>query len=503
MSAIPAVSAAPPPNTASSAPSNVNTSSLSELPGMVAPSSAGLPTTGLITSLGVGSGLDLNSLLSELQTNADQALQPVENQESTTQSEISAFGTIQSALTALGTDINTLANPATFQATAANVQGSSVTASTETNAPVGQYAVDVTQLATASSVATLGVASETADLGAGSIAFTLGSGKTASVNVSAGSDSLQDVANAINAANVGVRASIINDGSGSPWRLVLQSSTTGTAAAVSSVSFSGALASSLSLDSTTQITAQNAALTVDGIAVTSASNTVQDAIAGTTLTLASTGASTVSIAADSSAIANSVQSFVTDYNAVIGAVNKVASYDASTNVAGPLFANSTVQGVTSQLASFVDGLAGGGGGFSGLAQLGVTLNTDGTLSFNSSTFDAAFAGNPTGVAQFFTGTDGTNGFASAMNTAVQAYAGPTGLIDSSVSGLKSLLTSLQQQQSTQQQEINATMANYQQEFETLDTTMAQLQSTSSYLTSALADGSSSSGSSSSSTSSAS
>lgn len=482
------------PPTSASAP--INTTSLSNLPGMVAPSSSGLPTTGLITSLGVGSGLDLNGLLSQLQTNADQSLQPVETQESTTQSEISAFGTIQSALTTLGNDTNTLADPATFQATSASVQGSSVTASSATNAPVGQYTVNVTQLATASSVATLGIASETAALGAGSVSFTLGNGTTTSVNVPAGSDSLQGVANAINTANVGVRASIINDGSGSPWRLVLQASQTGTAAAVSAISFSGALGSSLSLDSTTQITAQNAALTVNGIAVTSASNTIQDAIAGTTLTLASTGTSTVSIAANSSAIANSVQSFVTDYNGVISAINKVASYDASTNVAGPLFANSTVQGVSSQLASFVDGLVGGGGGFSSLAQLGVTLNTDGTLSFDSSKFDAAFATNPTGVAQFFTGTDGTNGFASAMNTSVQAYAGPAGLIDSSVNGLQTLLTSLKQQQATQQQEINATMANYQQEFETLDTTLAKLQSTSSYLTSALSGGSSSGASSS-------
>lgn len=485
----------------SSASSTVNTSSLSNLPGMIAPASDGLPTTGLITSLGVGSGLDLNSLLSELQANADEALQPVENQESTTQAEISAFGTIQSALAALGDATSALANPATFQATSASVQGSSVTATEATNAPVGQYAVNVTQLATASSVATLGVASETTALGAGSVSFTLGNGTTESVNVATGSDNLQAVADAINTANVGVRASIINDGSGSPWRLVLQSSTTGTAAAISSVSFSGALGSSLSVDSATQIAAQNAALTVNGVAITSAGNSIQDAIAGTTLTLTSTGASTVSIGVNSSAIASSVQSFVTDYNGVVSAVNKVASYDASTNVAGPLFANSTVQGVTSQLASFVDGLVGGGGGLSGLAQLGVTLNTDGTLTFNSSTFDAAFTSNPTGVAQFFTGTNGTNGFASAMNTSVQAYAGPAGLIDSSVSGLQSLLTSLQQQQATQQQEINATMANYQQEFQTLDTTLAQLQSTSSYLTSALGSGSGSGNSSSNSTSS--
>ncbi|HEU0277031.1 MAG TPA: flagellar filament capping protein FliD [Rhodanobacteraceae bacterium] len=448
----------------------------------VTPTDPSISTSSTITALGVGSGLNLNGLLDQIQQNENQALVPLTNKQQSYQTRISAYGTLSSALSAFQDAANALGSASTFQAVKSSVADDAVTASPDNTTPPGDYQINVTQRAQASSVATLGVASNTASLGAGSINFTLANGNTMSVAVSAGSSNIQSIANAINAQNGGVNASVINDGSGSPYRLVLRASSTGTAAAVSNIQFSGDLASSLSLDASTQQAGQNAQFSVNGIAIQSASNQVDDAIQGVTLNLAQAGSATLQVTRDTGAITTAVQGFVDAYNALSKVIGNFTSYDPETRAAGVLLGDSTVRGVQSQLRGVLTSVIGNGGSLKTLTDVGITLQLDGTLQLDTTKLGQIEAGSLPALQQFFAGGAGGQGIAGQVKDAVVRMAGTGGLISGATDGLNASIKSLQQQYSAMQDRISATMANYKQQFSQLDGLIAQMNSTSSYLT---------------------
>jgi flagellar hook-associated protein 2 len=447
----------------------------------VTPTDPAITTSSTITALGVGSGLDLNGLLSQIQANENQALVPIANKQQSYQTQISAYGTLSGALSAFQDAANALGSASAFQPVKSNVSGSAVTATADNTTPPGDYQINVTQRAQASSVATLGVASNTASLGAGSIDFTLANGNTMSVAISAGSSDIQSVANAINAQNGGVTASVINDGSGSPYRLVLRASSTGTEAAVSDIQFSGALGSSLALDTATQQAGQNAQFSVNGIAIQSVNNQVDDAIQGVTLNLTQTGSATLQVTRDTGAITTAVQGFVDSYNALSKVIGNFTSYDATTQTAGVLLGDSTVRGVQSQLRGVLTSVVGDGS-LKTLTDVGITLQLDGTLSLDTNKLGEVEAGNLPALQQFFAGAGATKGMGDVVDDAVTRMTGAGGLISGATDSLNASIKSLQQQYSDTQDRINATMANYKQQFSQLDGLIASMNATSTYLT---------------------
>lgn len=478
-----------------------------------------------ITSLGVGSGLDLNTLLTKLSAAESKPLDLLKNKQAAYQAKVSAYGNVKSMLAAFQASAKKLADTATFSVTKASVGSTEILgAATASNATPGSYTVNVKSLAQAQSLVAAGQASQTRAIGTGTLVFDFGSvsgydedpasptygtyvnpafsataDATKKVTIDSSNNTLQGIAGAINKANAGVTASIINDGSGTPYRLVLTSNATGANSSMqittSNESGSGASLSSLlgydptggSAQNMQQVVAgQNAKMTVNNIAIQSASNSVTDAIQGVTLSLSQTGSSNVAVQQDTKTIETGVQSFVTAYNNLQSTITSLSAYDASTKTAQPLTGDSTLQVLQQQLRSVLNAAQSGSGSGANaiktLAQAGVTFQKDGTLSFDSTTLDSALSSNPNGVAALFANTNGVSGYGNQINSLVTSMTGTNGALTAATNGINQTLTSLSSQYTALQGTINAQIQNYQTEFSHLDVLMSQMQNTSSYLT---------------------
>jgi flagellar hook-associated protein 2 len=248
-----------------------------------------------------------------------------------------------------------------------------------------------------------------------------------SVTITSANNSLQGIVSAINSANLGVTASIINDGSATPYRLVLTSSTTGAAGSMKiSVQGDSAISNLLSDDPggtqnlTQSVAAQNTNLTVNGIPITSNNNTISGAIPGVTLNVAATGSTSVSVAQNSSTLQSAVSSFVTAYNTLNSTLSSATAYNAQNQTAGPLIGDSGVETVQQGLRQVLDNIVPGlSQNLNSLAQLGITFQNDGSLALNSTTLQNAINTNASGVAALFgavgNSTDNLVGYKTATS----------------------------------------------------------------------------------------
>lgn len=449
-----------------------------------------------ISSLGVGSGLDLNGLLDELEAAERMKLEPIVQQQEKHQTTISAYGQLEGDLSGLQVSTAALSDPATFEAVSSEVNGDSVQAAASADAVPGHYQVEVEQLAQASSVATERVDDATESLGAGTLSFTLGNGETLDIQIAAEESSLEDIRDAINAENAGVTASIIHDGQG--YRLSLVSSETGTDAAVTGIQVSGDLSQNLEMDATqdengafleggTYVAARNALLTVNGVAITSQSNMVEGAIQGVTLSLEEVGRSTVTVQQDTDVAKQAIVAFVDSYNALRATIGHLTSFDASDSdkkegsTGGALLGNSTLRSIESQLRSVMNSGVEGDG-YNWLFEVGISLNLDGTLNLDEAKLDEAIANDLDGVQAFFVG-DGENlGLAQQLDATLDRILADEGTLDSAVTGLESQIERLDQRYIRTEQQIERAMERYRAQFVQLDLMVAQMNQTSQYLT---------------------
>lgn len=444
-----------------------------------------------ITSLGIGSGLDLSGLLTQLQTAEEAKLTPITDQKSALQTKLSAYGRLNSALTSLQTAAEKLTYAKTFQAVTTSVTGSGLTAAVSGTAVAGSYAVNVTQLAQAQSLATTGVADQAADLGTGtlSISFPNSTKSALSIDLTSGTHSLQDVRDAINTAGGGVTASVVNDGSSSPYRLVLTSSSgTQSEMSVSVSGGSGQLASMFSYDSvsktgamTETVAAQDAALSVNGIGITSQSNVVSGAVQGVTLSLTATGSSQVAVATDSTSIKSAVTGFVDAYNSLQTTVSGLTSYDSSTKTAGDLLGDATLRSIQSRLRSVMGG-ALSSGALTTLSDLGITQQLGGKLAVDSTKLDGLVGSDLSALSDFFTGGASGDGFASRLGGVLDGVLSTGGVLDSVTQGVNGQIKSLDDRYTQMNDSITATIARYRTQFSQLDSLISQMNSTSTYLT---------------------
>ncbi|MCP3018875.1 flagellar filament capping protein FliD [Cupriavidus basilensis] len=480
-------------------------------------------TSSPISSLGVGSGLDLSTLLTNLQTAEQAKLTPITDEQTAANSKLSAYGVLQSALASFQSASAALGTASLYNSTTTSSSNTSVLTTTSDNTAVaGSYAVNVSQLAQSQTLVSNGITDSTGQqLGSATIqiqfgttttsgtttTFTPGSTAATSININGTNDTLSGIRDAINAANAGVTASIVNDGSSTPYHLVLTSNSTGAASSMSiSVSSNGSgdpttISNLLTYNPggttamTQNIAAQDAKLTINGLAITSASNSVQGAAQGVTLNLATAGTSTVSVASNTSAMATGVQSFVTAYNTLQSTAAQLSAYDASTSTAGVLLGDSTLRVIENQLRNVINTpqTAVGTTGLTNLTQIGISFNADGSMALDSSKLNAALSSNRTGVAQLLSGTNGTSGYGNQLSAAATGFVSTTGALTSATNGVNATLKSLATEYTNTQTEINATIAQYQTEFQNLDTLMSQMNSTKTYLTQQFSSSSSSSG----------
>ncbi|AJG22182.1 flagellar filament capping protein FliD [Cupriavidus basilensis] len=476
-----------------------------------------------ISSLGVGSGLDLSTLLTNLKSAEQLKLTPITDQQSAVNTQLSAYGVLQGALASFQSAATALGTASLYSSTTTSSSNTSVLSTSANNTAVaGSYAVNVSQLAQSQTLVANGITDSTGQqLGSatiqiqfgttttsgGTTTFTPGSAAAASININGTNNTLSGIRDAINAANAGVTASIVNDGSSTPYHLVLTSNTTGAASSMSvSVSSNGSgdpttISNLLTYNPggttamTQNIAAQDAKLSINGLAITSASNSVQGAAQGVTLNLATTGTSTVNVASNTSAMATGVQSFVTAYNTLQSTAAQLSAYDPSTKTAGALLGDSTLRVIENQLRNVINTpqTATGATGLTNLTQIGISFNADGSMSLDSSKLNAALTTNRTGVAQLFSGTDGKSGYGNQLSSAAAGFVSPTGALTTATNGVNATLKSLATQYTNVSAQIDAAVAQYQTEFQNLDTLMAQLNSTKTYLTQQFSSSTSTSG----------
>jgi flagellar hook-associated protein 2 len=440
--------------------------------------------TGLLSSAGIGSGLDVNAIITAL-VNAKQAgpQQQINNESTQLQAQAAGLTALSSALSSLQSAVSTLSDSATFNTYTATLANSAVgTASTLANAQPGTYNVVVNNLATAQSRTSGAYAPGTA-VGAGTLTITVGS---QSMNITVGAtDQVGDIATAINQAsgNPGVQATVVYGTNGA--QLLLTSTRTGVAngftVAAGSGSSTGLSSLATTLNTPGSNDASDASLSINGIAATSASNAVSGVLDGVTLNLKAAGTTTLTVSQNTSTVTDAVNHHVAAYNNYASTVSTLSSYDPASKQAGVLLGDATLQSVQRQINSLLSSSVAGNS-FGSLAALGIARNADSTWSVNSSTLGSALQSNPGAVQSLFSGT---NGFATTLNNALNGFTAGGGIIASRNTSIQNQLANLGQQTAA----LNARMAVYKaqlsQQYTALDTLMSSLNNTSSYLNNAL------------------
>lgn len=364
-----------------------------------------------------GQGFDVTTTVNEIVTNMQAVETPWKSQLTQLQAEDTAFTSIGTDLSTLSTALQALTD---FQGVTAAKQGSSSDTnvlsltSASTTAVAGSHSITVSQLAQTSSEYSNSLANATDTL-SGSITVQVGSGTAQTITVGSTSNTLASYAAAINAAAIGVTASVITDSSGS--RLSIVSGTSGAAGQLTLTSSLTDATTGSAMSFQVGQTGQDANLSVDGVSITSSSNTVTNAIPGVTFQLLSTAPSTqvqVEITNDNTAVESAFSNLVTAYNTVVKDINTQEGKNSSGNPQ-PLYGNPTL----AQLQELITGaLTGGGasGSISSITQLGINMNNDGTLTLNTDTLGTVLNSNYSDVVGYLqnTGSWGQN-FSNVLN----------------------------------------------------------------------------------------
>ena len=433
----------------------------------------------MITSTGIGSGLDISAIVSSLTTafGAAQTSQ-LTNQQNTLDSQVSAYGTFTAALDTLQAALPALQDPSQLAGFSATVADKNIaSASTSSDAVAGTYSLQVNNLATVAT-ATSAALSSTAAVGTGTLTIAVGGSSTA-ITIDSTNNTLAGIAAAINStANVGVSASVITTTGGS--RLVLTGSTTGAANQIT-VTPSGGDGGLASLALTT-VPAQDANFSINGFAATSGSNVVANAISGVTLNLQQASApatpTTLTISPDTSSAQTSIDGFVTAVNGVLSSIQTLTAFNPSTQTAGPLNGNATLEAFQNQLQGILGQFTNSGGSVKSLTDLGITAGTDGTYTTDDTTLGNALSASLASVGNLL---GGTNGIATQVNNLVNNYTQPGGLLDTINQGLQTSLTNVSTQQTALAAQMAAYSARLTTEYNAMDTAVALLKQTQTYL----------------------
>ncbi|WP_169729323.1 flagellar filament capping protein FliD [Solimonas soli] len=451
-----------------------------------------MSSTGTLTSAGVGSGLDIESLISKL-VSAEKT--PTETRLTTKQTtintQLSAVATFKSVLGNLQGKLDALKSDGTLATLTANSSDTNVfTASTTSSATRGSYSVEVVALAQSHKLAsTAYVGGAGSALGSGDMTITVG-GKSFKVTLGSTANTLADLKNAINDAadNSGVTATLISESGGA--RLMLTANETG---ADNAITVSSSLTSF-----TEKQPAADAHIRVDGYDVYSDSNSVDDAIDGVTLNLLKAQAGTtdtLNVALDTTSASSAIQAFVNAYNSAMTAMTSLTKYDAASKTAATLNGDPMVRGAMTTLRGILGTTVDGAGSYSYLSQIGITANSDGTLTLDSSKLKSALQTDSASVQKLF---GGSAGYATRLDAAIEKIVGDDGQIDARDDALQAQLDTISDQLDALDTRMAKVEARYRAQYTALDTLMASMQTTSTYLTqqlSALAKlGGSSSGS---------
>ncbi|MFZ2267912.1 MAG: flagellar filament capping protein FliD [Azonexus sp.] len=435
------------------------------------------------SSLGIGTGVDLNTMLTSIITAERAPITALDTKISATNNTISLYGTLKSKLDALQTAADTLQYPSRLSALSATSSDTTVLgASAAYTAAVGSYGLEVTQLASAQKSFSVAYDSGTT-FGPGDLNFTVGGVASATISLTSPSSSLQDVSNAINNAKVGVTTTVVTDSAGKQ-RMILTGDKSGSGndfSLTSSLTASGSQASLADFDMTTvglsRGTAQDAKMKIDGIEVSSSSNTFSN-VSGLTLTAVKLGTSNVTVQNDSTKITAAVQAFVDSYNAVVSLIKANSSYDTTTKKAQAFNGDSTTRSLLYSLgnarATVPTELSGST--LSTLSSLGISIQTSGQLKLDTTVLSSAISTSPTDVVKTL------SAYGKSFSTEVTALLAGNGAVSNRMNSLNSAVSRFKDNQAALEIRVSLVEKRYRAQFTALDKLVSSMQTTSSYLT---------------------
>jgi flagellar hook-associated protein 2 len=459
-----------------------------------------------ISSAGIGSGLDVDNIVSQLMQLEQRPLLLLAQRESRLTAQLSTLGTVKSAVSSFLDAANALKTAGTtevFKLASSNAEA--VTGSASATAAAGSYSVTVTQLAQAQRLVATGQSAPGAAIGDGSpttISFSFGgiaggtldtdsgtySGATFTadpsmtpfqVEIGATNNTLEGIRDAINAADKGVTAAIVNDGSGTPWRLTLSADVTGAKSSLKiDVAGNAVISSLLANDPAgvqnlrqTQV-AQDAQLSISGIAISRSSNSVSDAIQGVTLKLTAPATDVaVTVSRDNTTITGALKGLVDAYNEVNKTIKTATGKDAL--MQGDTATTSVLNRLRSMIGSSIGGQS--------LSGLGVAFQRDGSLKFDSAKAQAAIDADPASA------MSAMKAFGDAFAKVATSLSGSGGSLDARTTGISKALDGISKQGDAIDRRLEMVEKRYRAQFSALDAMIAGMQQTSTFLSQQLAN----------------
>lgn len=391
----------------------------------------------------IGSALDVGTIVDTLIYVEREPVRMMESQVTALQSKVSAYQSLNTKLSALADKVNILLfgdteapfnQPYSFadrlkdsvftKCAITSSDDSTISASANNPTSVGTYAITVSSLAQARTMAAAGFADLATQTGTGTLTITTGSSDPVTVTINSQNNTLTGVCGAINNANAGVTATIVNDGSATPYRLLITANDSGTA---NSFSITDNLSGGQALGLTESQAAVDAQFIVNGVSITKSSNTVSDVIDGVTFTLKDVTATPVSlhVEKDIDAIVTAFNEFVSAYNTVNSFINSQFAYNSTTETSGVLAGDSTLRRIQSNLQNqLVQSISNPYTDYGIASQAGLDFNRDGSLSLNETELREALAEDFTSVAALFLGNGTPSGGATVSDSRV-LYGGKT------------------------------------------------------------------------------
>jgi flagellar hook-associated protein 2 len=402
-----------------------------------------------ISSPGIGSGLDVQSIVKQLVALEKAPLRQLQTQASSFQTKLSTFGTIKSQVAAMGEAAAKLSNSSGWNpVTASSSNAAAIGVTAAAGAPATSFTMEVTQLAKAQSTMSAAVPLGSS-VGSGTLTIQLGNwssppfapGAATAVDITVGaSDTLSAIAGKINgAAGAGVTATVLRDASGE--RLMLRSRETGEENGFSITTFDpslSGLANAVGTPTPLQM-GENAKATVNGVLISSASNRLTDALPGMTIQLqqVTTAPVEITVSTDTEAIKKNVQAFVDSYNTLSATLANATRYDAATKTAGALQGDATAVGLQNALRGMMRSVTSSSP-FERLSDIGIEMKTGGQLELKQAKFDSALS-NMDGLKSLFTtatGVAGTEGFGLKLKRFADGLLSAEGLVGTKTDGIQ-------------------------------------------------------------------
>ncbi|PYB19474.1 flagellar filament capping protein FliD [Serratia marcescens] len=458
-----------------------------------------------ISSLGLGSGLDLNGLLDKLTKAEQQRLTPYTTKQSSYKAQLTGYGTLKGALEKFDNLSKEMAKEDFFKATTAT-EHDAFKITTNAKAVPGNYVVEVKNLAQAETLTTQAkVSDQGAKLGTEgatdrSLTITAGNPpKATKIPLSDDQTSLVELRDAINGAKAGVTASIMRVGD-NDYQLAISSSTTGENNKISLqvdnddklgdiLNYPAPRGTTTAMKQT--VAPQDAELMVNGTAIKRSTNSISDALQGVTIDLKTKTKTNepqhLVISTNTAGTTDKIKEWVDSYNSLLDTFNALSKFtpvktgEAPNPTNGPLLGDNTLRGIQSSIKSALSA-AQDNPELKGLGNLGISTNTKtGKLEIDSAKLKKAMDEKPDQVSNFFVGNGKDTGMATEIHNEIQSYIKSGGIIENSTKSINTNLDRLNSQITTVTASIQNTIDRYKQQFVQLDTMMSKMNGTSNYL----------------------